>query len=77
MKTVSAREAARRFPKLLAQVEAGCEIVITRRNRVVARLIPAAARRKHKQKRIKDFLDSIKLPLGGYRFNRDELYERD
>ena len=40
MKTVSAREANQAFSRLLAEVVAGEEVVITRRGRRVARLVP-------------------------------------
>ncbi len=40
MKTVPVVEARRHFSELLASVEAGEEVVITRRGRTVARLIP-------------------------------------
>ena len=40
MKEVGAFEAKTRFGQLLDQVEAGDEIVITRRVKIVARLVP-------------------------------------
>ncbi|TAN50646.1 MAG: type II toxin-antitoxin system prevent-host-death family antitoxin [Methylococcaceae bacterium] len=40
MHTVQVVEAKARFSALLAEVEAGAEIAITRHNRVVARLVP-------------------------------------
>ena len=42
MATVGAVEAKTRFGQLLERVERGEEITITRRGRVVARLVPAA-----------------------------------
>jgi prevent-host-death family protein len=42
MKEVGAFEAKTRFGQLLDQVEAGDEIVITRRGKIVARLVPPA-----------------------------------
>lgn len=44
MHTVQVVEAKARFSALLAEVEAGAEIAITRHNRVVARLVPDAPR---------------------------------
>lgn len=40
MKSISVVEAKARFSALLAEVEAGEEIAVTRRGRVVARLLP-------------------------------------
>ncbi|MCO5119951.1 MAG: type II toxin-antitoxin system Phd/YefM family antitoxin [Burkholderiaceae bacterium] len=40
MKTISIAEAKARFSALLAQVEGGEEIAVTRRGGVVARLVP-------------------------------------
>lgn len=42
MKEIGAFEAKTRFGQLLDQVEAGDEIVITRRGKIVARLVPPA-----------------------------------
>lgn len=42
MRIVTASEARRQLPKLLAAVEAGEEIIITRRGRPVARLTSVA-----------------------------------
>jgi prevent-host-death family protein len=44
MTSVGAFEAKTHFSQLLARVERGEEIVITRRGKAVARLVPAAAR---------------------------------
>ena len=43
MQTMSVAEAKARFSALLSAVEAGEEIVITRRGKAVARLMPAPA----------------------------------
>jgi len=40
MKTATVADAKSRFSSLLAEVEAGEEVVITRRGRPVARLVP-------------------------------------
>jgi prevent-host-death family protein len=40
MRTVQVFEAKARFSALLAEVEAGSEVAITRHGRVVARLVP-------------------------------------
>jgi prevent-host-death family protein len=44
MRTVAVVEAKSQFSALLAAVESGEEVAITRRGRVVARLVPDAAR---------------------------------
>ena len=44
MRTIQIVEAKARFSALLAEVEAGEEIAITRHGRVVARLVPDAPR---------------------------------
>jgi prevent-host-death family protein len=44
MRTVPVVEAKSRFSALLAAVENGEEVVITRRGRVIARLVPETAR---------------------------------
>ena len=45
MKTVTVREVQHRLGSLLDRVERGEPLTITRRGRVVARLVPASARR--------------------------------
>lgn len=81
MKAVSARVANQQFSKLLAEVKAGAEVVITSRGTPVARLVPFrkqeddAARRK-----AWDELRSIMkvgVRLGGPPYpSRDELHRR-
>ena len=44
MRTVAVVEAKNQFSALLAAVESGEEVAITRRGRVVARLVPDTAR---------------------------------
>lgn len=43
MRDVSVREAKTRLSKLLREVEAGAEIVIQRRGKAVARIVPVSA----------------------------------
>jgi prevent-host-death family protein len=80
MKTVSARDANQKFSRLLTEVAAGEEVVITRRGRPVARLLPIANMKSTKQREaaIKRMIAHMKkgLPLGGRRFTRDEMHER-
>jgi prevent-host-death family protein len=42
-RSVSAREANQQFARILRDVEAGTEILVTRRGRPVARIVPTAA----------------------------------
>jgi prevent-host-death family protein len=42
MKTASVRDVQHHFRKVLAWVEKGEEVVVTRRNRTVARLVPSS-----------------------------------
>lgn len=82
MRTVSSREANENFSKLLSQVEAGEEVVITRRGRPVAVLAPyrAPAMTPEREAIIKRFERMLKkgLPWGSSfrRFTRDEMHER-
>jgi prevent-host-death family protein len=80
MKTVSARDANQSFSKLLAEVEAGAEITITKRGVAVARMLPVrrplqGAAREEAIKRAIALMERG-LPLGGRRFTRDEMHER-
>jgi prevent-host-death family protein len=81
-RSVSAREANQQFSRILRDVEAGTEILVTRRGRPVARIVPAqpsgerrptpeqeAALERTRQRLEKGW------DLGGGKFNRDELYD--
>lgn len=71
---VGAREANQRFSSLLAAAERGGEvIVITRRGKPVARLIPEPAQTQSAEV---DWLEEFSRPMGGGSFKRDELYDR-
>lgn len=64
---INAKEARRKFSSLLDQVEGGEEVVIRRRGREVARLIPPRGRGKCLP-RLKKFRASIRIqgePLSG------------
>jgi prevent-host-death family protein len=80
MKQVSAREANQRFSKLLAEVAAGQEVVITRRGKPVARLSPVSAAKddKRREAAIKRMIAHLErgVNLGGIRATRDEMHER-
>lgn len=80
MKTVSARDANQSFSKLLAEVEAGEEVVITKRGVPVARVVPV---RRPLEGEARDaayrrMIERMKagVPMGGRRFTRDEMHER-
>jgi len=81
MRTVSARDANQQFSKLLAEAERGKDVVITKRGRPVARLVPYAGKKSEKDRKAA-LADLMKLLEKGvnlgenYRFNRDELYDR-
>ena len=80
MRSISAREANQGFSKLLAQVAKGEEVVITRRGKPVARLVPVqdGAAAKKREAAIKRMIEMMErgFPLGGRRFTRDEMHER-
>jgi prevent-host-death family protein len=82
MRTVSARDANQGFSKLLGEVEAGEEIVITRRGKPVAVLAPhrkpvMTPARVLAIKRLRAFMTKG-LPWGRYlrSYARDEMHER-
>ncbi len=50
MTTASVRELRQQFPRVLARLEAGEEVNITLRRRIVARLVPVPRVRKPKPK---------------------------
>lgn len=80
MRRISLREANQNFARYVAAAEAGERIVLTRRGKAVAQLVPAADAAAHARKRAayKRFLDRLHrgLDLGGVTFARDELYDR-
>jgi prevent-host-death family protein len=81
-RSVSAREANQQFSRILRDVEAGAEVLVTRRGRPVARIVPAPRSRERQltpeqeaalertRRRLEKGWD-----LGGGKFNRDELYD--
>jgi prevent-host-death family protein len=82
-RSVSAREANQQFSRILRDVEAGAEILVTRRGQPVARIVPASppsrerrltpeqeAAHARSMERLRKGWD-----LGGGKFNRDELYD--
>jgi prevent-host-death family protein len=81
-RSVSAREANQQFSRILRDVEAGAEILVTRRGQPVARIVPVQPSRERQltpepeaalertRRRLEKGWD-----LGGGKFNRDELYD--
>jgi prevent-host-death family protein len=92
MKTVTARQANQQFSRLLGEVAAGEEVVITHRGKPVATIIPYGSRQDAGQSRprgalpmtperqaaIERMLEWMQKGwhLGGIRATRDEMHER-
>jgi prevent-host-death family protein len=57
---ISVKEARSRFSAILSQAEEGDEIVIMRRGKAVARLVPCAENRR-KLSSLKDFRATIRI----------------
>jgi prevent-host-death family protein len=80
VKTVSAREANQQFSRLLGEVAAGEEVVITRRGRPVATLAPYRGRpmTAEREAAIERMVAMMRkgFPLGGLKATRDEMHER-
>lgn len=80
MKTVPARQANQAFSKLLAEAEAGEEIVITRRGLAVAKLVPVTARDagSARQAAVRRMIARMErgARLGGIKVPREEIYQR-
>jgi prevent-host-death family protein len=81
-RSVSAREANQQFSRILRDVEAGAEILVTRRGRPVARIVPAhpsGERQLTPEQEAAHARSMARLrkgwDLGGGKFNRDELYD--
>ncbi len=78
MQTVNVKEARARLKELLEQVEAGEEVVLLRRGREVARLVPPKGE-GHPLPDLSDFRKSIAIkgqPLSSHviRARREERY---
>jgi prevent-host-death family protein len=81
-KSVSAREANQHFSRILRDVEAGAEVVVTRRGQPVARIVPepsSGERRLTAEQEAAHARSMERLrrgwDLGGGKFSRDELYD--
>ncbi|HET6466979.1 MAG TPA: type II toxin-antitoxin system prevent-host-death family antitoxin [Geminicoccaceae bacterium] len=86
MSAITAREANQQFSKLLQRAEAGEEVVITKRGKAVAKLVPVDDARadsevEEKERQRREVI--AWLQRGALRggkvvdWTRDELYDRD
>ena len=78
---ISLREANQNLSQLIKSVERGEELVITRRGKPVARLVPVTAERKLSPEQIAALERTRErmhsgYDLGGRMPSRDEIYER-
>lgn len=81
MRRVSLREANQRFSSCIAEVESGESLVLVRRGKPVARIVPYTKRAERDLKHeaaVQELASFLKkgIDLGGVRVNRDELYDR-
>jgi prevent-host-death family protein len=81
-RSVSAREGNQQFSRILRDVEAGAEILVTRRGKPVARIVPAqpsGERRLTPEQEAAHARSMERLRRGwdldGGKFDRDELYD--
>lgn len=78
---ISLREANQHLSRYVRSVEQGEEVVITRRGKPVARLVPVEGRRKLSAEQLAALERSLRrmergADLGGRMPSRDELHER-
>ena len=81
MRTVSLMTANQQFSRLIREVEAGEDVVITRRGRPIARLVPHRADKAANPEWVAAYERMTELleegaSLGGLRVRRDDLYDR-
>jgi prevent-host-death family protein len=80
MRSVTAREANQAFSRILKEAEGGEPVVITRRGQPVAIIAPYRPADAPQRERAIDHIVALMrrgLPIGGRRFTRDEMHERD
>jgi prevent-host-death family protein len=79
-RVIGAREANQQFSALLAATEKdGLTVVITRRGRVVARLVPESSQATEADvgdRSIDTLFARYSRPMGGKPFSRDDLHDR-
>lgn len=79
---VSIREANQHLSRYLERVEQGAEIIITRRGKAIARVLPIEGRpqlseaQRAARERLRERM-SRGYALGGTRVDREALHERD
>jgi len=78
MRRIGAREANQQFSALLAAAERDGEtIIITRRGKAVARLVPEPVETAdQKSEAIAAIIKRFARPMGGEPVSRDDLYDR-
>jgi prevent-host-death family protein len=78
IRRVGAREANQQFSALLASTERDGEtIIITRRGKAVARLVPEPAVEEDRvADQLANLLDRYARPMHGEAFSREDLYDR-
>ena len=81
MKRVSAREANQRFAQVLSSVEAGEQVVVTKRGKPVAVISPYRAELSEERKAAIEHLiavmdEPVELGAPFRTFTRDEMHER-
>jgi prevent-host-death family protein len=81
MKRVTAREANQRFAQILSNVEAGEQVVVTKRGKPVAVISPyrerlTEERRAAIERMIASMDDPVELGAPFRTFTRDEMHER-
>lgn len=83
MQTITVREANQHFSRYLAAVDLGEELIITKRGREIARVVPgkdasvAQGKSTLEESRLRIELLLAKLPVShvGGPFNRDDFYD--
>lgn len=81
MRRISLREANQRFSSCIADVESGESLVLLRRGKPVARIVPYSKkddRDLEHEAAVRELASFLKkgIDLGGIRVNREELYDR-
>jgi prevent-host-death family protein len=80
MRSVSAREANQQFARILGEAASGEEIVITRRGKPVAVLVPwrRSPLTAEREAAIEQVVEIMRRGIGrgARRFSRDEMHER-
>lgn len=82
-KTISLRDANQKFAQIVREVEEGREaVIVTRRGEPVVKIVPVQEGKRQLTRQQQRALDAmfkrahrLKLSSGGWKFNRDELYD--